>query len=263
MAEANEVGTEESGSVSGPPCAPRPPTTGVSDTQMDRDVDDMLRLAEEEALAEDRADAVAALGEHIEKRSGTTPPPSQGLLASWLASSVVPPEVATPTGRSLKKACFPELGQRATSTNSPLLQPAAPAGARPSSIDERRVRPRRRTKFLSPEEGNRARLTPAEWSGGDASIGPIACRARCQCACGCGRQPGRRLACRLQTATATLGCGALIGPGCCAQPRPRPVGALDGLCCQCALQLPNPQEATRFWSHPSGAPGRHGRCRGL
>ena len=30
-----------------------------------------------------------------------------------------------------------ETGQRATFTNSPLLQPAAPAGARPSSIDER------------------------------------------------------------------------------------------------------------------------------
>ena len=137
MADANKVGTEESGSVSGPPCAPRPPTTGVSDTQMDRDVDDMLRLAEEEALAEDGAAAVAALGEQIEKRSGTTPPPSQGLLASWLASSVVPPEVATSTGRSLKKACFPELSQQAKSTNSPPLKPAAPAEARPSTIDER------------------------------------------------------------------------------------------------------------------------------
>ena len=30
------------------------------------------------------------------------------------------------------------------------------------------------------------------------------------------------------------GCGWLIGPGCCAQPAPRPEGATDGLCFVCA-----------------------------
>jgi hypothetical protein len=60
-------------------------------------------------------------------------------------------------------------------------------------------------------------------------------RPRCMCPCGCNRQPSRRFHCRL----GDRGCGALIGPGCCAHPA-GVIGRDDGLCCHCAE--PNPQE---------------------
>ena len=60
-------------------------------------------------------------------------------------------------------------------------------------------------------------------------------RPPCRCPCGCARLPSRRFPCRL----GDRGCGALIGPGCCAYPE-GVVGRDDGLCCHCAE--PNPQE---------------------